>query len=86
MAIDTTTKRASASNFLLPFFNGVITDGTINIDETVAASWVYNGITFQETDIPTIISETIINFTLYIDQARDFGLYIDQVRNFDLEL
>jgi hypothetical protein len=86
MAIDTTAKRASATNFLLPFYNGVVTDGTINIDETLAATWMYNGITPAETVIGTVISETAINFTLYIDQARGFTLYIDQARNFDLEL
>ena len=86
MAIDTTSKRASASAFLLPFYNGVITDGIMNLDETIAASWMYNGITPSEITIPTIINETPINFTLYIDQARSFTSYIDQARNFDLEL
>lgn len=86
MAIDTTAKRASASAFLLPFYNGVITDGIIDIDETIAASWMYNGIAPAEIIPSTPISETTINFTLYIDQARDLTLYIDQVRNFNLEL
>ncbi len=84
MAIDTAAKRASATNFLLPFYNGVITDGIIDITESVAASWVYNGIDYT---VPSdLISETTIDFTLYIDQVRDFTLYIDQVRNFNLEL
>ncbi len=86
MAIDTSAKRASASNFLLPFYNGVVTDGTIDLDETIAASWMYNGITPASAAVIVVISETAINFTLYIDQARDFTLYIDQARNFNLEL
>jgi hypothetical protein len=86
MAIDTTSKRASASAFLLPFYNGVITDGTIDLDETIAASWMYNGITPAEEEILTPISETAINFILYVDQARGMIRFIDQARNFDLEL
>ena len=94
MAIDTTAKRASASAFLLPFYNGVITDGTITIEETMAASWVYNGIIFPV--IVVLPSREIVNFNLYIDkarpftyyieQAKGFSSYIDQARNFDLEL
>lgn len=96
MAIDTTAKRASATFLLLPFYAGVITDGTIDIDETLAASWMYNGITPASAAVIVPISETEIGFTLYIDQGRDFNLhidqamgfnsYIDQARNFDLEL
>jgi hypothetical protein len=86
MAIDTTAKRASASAFLLPFYNGIITDGTIDLDETIAASWMYNGISPLEVEIPTPISETTISFTLHVDQNRSFILYIDQNRSFILEL
>jgi hypothetical protein len=86
MAIDTTAKRASATFLLLPFYAGVITDGTIDIDETMAVSWMYNGIGIVQVIPPISISETGIGFTLYIDRARDFTSYIDQARNFDLEL
>lgn len=86
MSIDTTAKRASASAFLLPFYNGVITDGIISLDETMAASWMYNGILPAEIEIPTPIYETIINFTLYVDKIRSFILYVDQAKSFNFEL
>ncbi len=70
--------------------------GTINLDETMAASWMYNGIAASESEVATAIAETGIGFTLYLDQARSFIQYIDQARgitsyidqagNFDLEL
>jgi hypothetical protein len=84
VSIDTAAKSASATAFLLPFYNGVITDGTIDIDETMAASWMYNGITPAELVLSS--TETIISFILHIDQAKSFILHIDQVKSFILNI
>lgn len=88
MPVDTAAKRASATEFLVPFYAiGIFPDGAMAQNDRQAATWVYGGIL---ADPPAAIAgwvELILNNRLPTLKllGRSPALIIES-RDFDIEL
>lgn len=83
MAIDTAEKRRSLSGIQTTLLPGVTPNAGKDQEWRQESGWGYSGILASAL---TTFSETIIKFTIYIDQFKSFTAWIDRKREYDVEM